>query len=91
MVVLALVGAAFSVYLPQTSKSVRCWIAVAWTVLPPIWFWFEYTYLATDEQKNDKDFRERLKFSQDCASKVWIAVGGVFTASYFDLLEKFAK
>ncbi len=91
MVVLALVGAAFSFYLAQSSKSIRGWIAVAWAVLPPTWFWFEYTYLVTEEQKTNKDFRDRLKFSQDCASKVWIAVGGVFTASYFDWLEKLGK
>ena len=88
MVFFAIVGGIVSLYLAQSSKPLKGWIAIAWAVLPPIWFWFEYTYLIDEEQKNNKDFRERLKFSQDCASKVWVAVGGVFTASYFDLLDK---
>ncbi len=91
MVTLALIGAIVSFYWAQDSKSTRGWIAAAWTVLPPIWFWAEYTFLTKEDEKNDEKYRARLKFSQDCASKVWLAVGGIFSASYFDLLGKLAE
>jgi hypothetical protein len=88
MVLVAIVGAFISLHLVQTSKSTKGWIAAIWAIAPPVWFWFEYSYLSTEEQKNDKNYRDRLKFAQDCASKIWVAVAGIFTASYFDALPK---
>lgn len=56
----------------------------AWTILTPAWFWFEYTFLTSDNDKNDATKFARLKYSQELAAKVWLAVTAVLVAFYFD-------
>ena len=91
MIVHAIVGAVISFFIASESKTAKGWVAAVWAVVPPIWFWYEYTYLTTEAQKANKDFRDRLKFAQDTASRVWLAVGGVFTATYFEAFSSLLR
>jgi len=58
-------------------------LAAIWTIGVPIWFWVEYTFLASEEEKNDSVSFKRLKYSQELASKIWLAVAAVLAALYF--------
>jgi hypothetical protein len=65
------------------SETTRKWITAGWAVGVPLWFWFEYTFLATEKVKNDQQQFERLKYSQELASKVWLGVAAILAAIYF--------
>ena len=84
-VVIALILAYVSFSASKTAEG-KAWVAAIWAVGPPIWFWIEYAFMTTEEERSNKDFRDRLKYAQDSASKIWLAIGGLFTASYIDAL-----
>jgi hypothetical protein len=46
----------------------------AWTILPPVWFLFEYVCLFSDDDKLDSDKVEDLKYVHELAGKVWAAL-----------------
>jgi hypothetical protein len=59
-------------------------ILICWTVLPPIWFWFEYFFIYKPQSnappKNDFD---SFKYGQDLSSKIWISVVSALLVLYF--------
>ena len=65
-------------------KTLQVFVLVAWTLGPPIWFWYEYIFLFRDVYPNqDKDKLESLKTQQDLSSKIWIAAASVLLILYF--------
>lgn len=61
-----------------TTQRTRLALLAAWTLLPPLWFWFEYFYLY-------KPFApagtfEAFKYGQDISAKIWAAIVAVITA-----------
>ena len=84
-ILLALVLTYVSFFAGSKSQG-KAWAAALWAVGPPLWFWIEYALMTTDAEKSSKDFRDRLKFAQDSAAKIWLTFGGLFTASYFESL-----
>jgi hypothetical protein len=59
---------------------------VLWTLLPPIWFWFEYffDYLRKWEPGHEPppDF-DVFKYGQDVSLRVWLAASSVLLVLYF--------
>jgi hypothetical protein len=47
-------------------------LAVLWTVLPPIWFWFEFFFLY--QTSGEKDGFEAFKYGQQVSIAIWAAV-----------------
>lgn len=86
-VVLAIVLAYVSFTASKTAEG-KAWAAAIWAVAPPTWFWIEYAFMTSEEERANKDFRDRLKYAQDVASKIWLAIGSLFTASYIDALVR---
>ena len=65
-------------------KILQAFVLVAWTLGPPIWFWYEYIFLFRDVYPNqDKDKLESLKSQQDLSSKIWIAAASSLLILYF--------
>lgn len=67
---------------------------VTWTLAPPIWFLIQYI-LAPEAWKIGDDF-QRFQYSQQIASKVWLAMVSITTALYFggdftNLLTKLSR
>jgi len=79
-------GLTYVSFFAWNTSQAKAWAAALWAVGPPSWFWIEYAFMTTEAEKSSKDFRDRLKFAQDSASKIWLAFGGLFTASYFESL-----
>lgn len=59
-------------------------ILSVWTIGIPAWSWFEYTFLISASEKNDPIAFERLKYSQELGSKVWLAVAGLLALFYLN-------
>jgi hypothetical protein len=57
-----------------------------WTVFPPLWFLLEFALF----KFQDPNF-EKLKYGQDLAAKIWIAVAAVLLVLYFGKDIKEAK
>lgn len=79
---LALTAVVVVSYFRETANA-RCdlWMQTAWiwwVVAPPIWFSIEYFYLFKKYQVPGAF--EALKYGQDVASKVWLAIAAVLTA-----------
>jgi len=56
----------------------------AWTLLPPIWFWYEYFFLFRDAfPKANSDELDQFKYGQDFSSKIWLAAVSVLLILYF--------
>jgi hypothetical protein len=65
-------------------KILQVIVLVAWTLLPPIWFWAEYIFLFRGAYPNEEKHKlESLKTQQDLSSKIWIAVASVLLILYF--------
>ncbi len=65
-------------------KKLQVYVLVAWTLVPPIWFWFEYIFLFRGAFPNaDKDKLDSLKTQQDLSSKIWIAAASILLILYF--------
>ena len=70
---------------------VKVWQAIVlscWVLVPPLWFSFE-RWVRAEELKDDHEF-DRFKYTQDLASKVWLALVSVLLLLYFgkDLSHK---
>jgi hypothetical protein len=52
-------------------------VLVAWTVVPPIWFWYEYWFIYLKghrfEDRVPENF-ELFKYGQDVSAKIWLAI-----------------
>jgi hypothetical protein len=72
-VVLAFLG------VPHSTEG-RALIVCAWTLLPPSWFFVETFWIHNEE--TDAGW-EQLKFGQEQATKIWVAVVTVLFGLYF--------
>jgi len=59
-------------------------ILLCWTLVPPIWFWFEYFFIyrppINAAPRNDFD---SFKYAQEISSKIWISVVSALLILYF--------
>jgi hypothetical protein len=58
-------------------------LLVFWVCVPPAWFWFEYFFLFKRVTNPAPDDFEKLKYGQDLASKIWLAVVSALLMLYF--------
>jgi hypothetical protein len=70
------------------TKIYQAVVIVAWTLVPPIWFLLEYTFLFPRtclnlDKDTYKDKLDRFKYQQDLASKIWLAVVSALLILYF--------
>jgi hypothetical protein len=58
-----------------------------WTIVPPAWFLFEYTYIfpltREEEPASAKIQLEHRKYVQDLAAKLWLALVSALLVLYF--------
>jgi len=58
-----------------------------WTLVPPIWFWFEYFWvrprLPSPPPAGKGPTFEEFKYGQDVSSKLWIAATSALLILYF--------
>lgn len=52
----------------------------AWTILPPSWFMFEYTWLFPNEARFDPNQLADLKYKHELAGKIWAGLVLLITA-----------
>jgi hypothetical protein len=52
----------------------------AWTILPPSWFMFEYTWLFPEEARFDSSQLADLKYKHELAGKIWGGLVVLITA-----------
>jgi hypothetical protein len=52
-----------------------------WTLVPPAWFFLEYNFLFPSELKVKDVALEDMKYTQELASKFWIALVALLTAA----------
>jgi hypothetical protein len=75
-VLITLVWLAVS-YLPQMDEKVRLTslkiLFALWTIVPPIWFLFEWRRFGYTTKQDFDDF----KYSQELARNVWIGIGAL--------------
>jgi hypothetical protein len=65
-------------------KKLQVLVLVAWTLLPPVWFWYEYIFLFRKAHPNaGSEKLDELKTQQDLSSKIWIATASVLLILYF--------
>ena len=65
-------------------KIVQAGVLALWTLLPPIWFWFEYIFLFRDAYPSAAtDKLERFKYQQDLSSKIWLSAVSALLILYF--------
>jgi hypothetical protein len=65
-------------------KKLQVLVLVAWTVLPPVWFWYEYIFLFRKAHPNaGSEKLDELKTQQDLSSKIWIATTSALLILYF--------
>jgi hypothetical protein len=61
-------------------------IVIAWTLVPPIYFWFEFYFWYKpqfkDTAKKPDDF-DMFKYGQEVSAKIWLAVVSALLALYF--------
>lgn len=57
----------------------KSWIAAAWLVIPPIYFFIEIHLV----RRNHPDDLENCKLSQESASKIWAGVAAALSIIYF--------
>ena len=58
----------------ETWKKVGPFALGAWTLLPPIFFWVDWTFFCDDL---DKDELAAVKHTHDLARNIWLALIGV--------------
>ena len=56
-------------------------IVCFWILTPPLWFGFE-TWARSSDVEDDRQF-DRLKYNQELASKIWLALVSVLLLLYF--------
>ena len=88
-VLVAVVFAIASVFMYSAPDWLKRLILAVWTVGCPAWFSFEWGYLMRGGKGTSDRWFNRFKYSQELASKVWLAVTAVLAALYFG--DKFVK
>jgi len=65
-------------------KIVEAIILVCWTLVPPIWFWFEYFFIYKPPRDSAPrpDF-DSFKYAQDISAKIWISAVSALLILYF--------
>jgi hypothetical protein len=65
-------------------KKIQLVVLVAWVLVPPLWFSFEYTFCFLPGRLYcaGVDF-EKYKYDQDLTSKAWVAVSSTLLLLYF--------
>ncbi len=53
-----------------------------WTLAPPLWFWVEYVWLVSEEEKSDTLKLARVVHGQGLASRIWLAVLAILGALF---------
>jgi hypothetical protein len=52
--------------------------AAFWSIVPPIWFWYEFFWLYRVD--GNPDTFELFKYGQDLGKAIWVAAAGTFVA-----------
>ena len=60
-----------------TNPTAKKIIVAVYTIVPPLWFWFEYTFFYSGA-----DF-EAFKYRQELNRNIWVAVTTVLVVMYF--------
>jgi len=58
-------------------KVAQVFMLIAWTVVPPIWFWYEYWFIYLKGYHSDETVPENFelfKYGQDVSAKIWLAI-----------------
>lgn len=58
-----------------------------WTILPPAWFMFEYTWLFPDDARFDSNQLADLKYKHELAAKIWAGLVLLITAIMYHRYE----
>jgi hypothetical protein len=58
-------------------------LVAGWVLFPPIWFWYEYSFIFDERDRRDESLMRRRKDAQDVASKVWLSAAAVMAALAF--------
>lgn len=68
---------------------------IAWTVMPPTWFWYEYWFIYLKDYHSDETAPENFelfKYGQDLSAKIWLAiVSSAFVIFFWKDIHFFAK
>jgi hypothetical protein len=66
-------------------KVAEAFCVFAWTIGPPIWFWFEFHWVGFSGWDDSAPGRslDFVKYSQELSTKVWLAVTSGFFILYF--------
>lgn len=68
---------------------------VAWTVMPPTWFWYEYWFIYLKDYHSDETVPENFelfKYGQDLSAKIWLAiVSSTFAIFFWKDIHLFVK
>ena len=68
---------------------------IAWTVMPPTWFWYEYWFIYLKDYHSDETAPENFelfKYGQDLSAKIWLAiVSSTFVIFFWKDIHLFAK
>jgi len=68
---------------------------IAWTVMPPTWFWYEYWFIYLKDYHSDETVPanfELFKYGQDLSAKIWLAiVSSTFVIFFWKDIHLFVK
>ena len=68
---------------------------IAWTVMPPTWFWYEYWFIYLKDYHSDETVPENFelfKYGQDLSAKIWLAiVSSTFAIFFWKDIHLFVK
>jgi len=66
-------------------KKVQTIIVIAWTLAPPLWFWFEFYFLRDRAICGPLTTGcwEEFKYGQEVSSRIWLATTSALLALYF--------
>lgn len=65
----------------DASKSIKRLLISLWVVVPPIYFYLEWTWLY---RENSEYPLEKFQYSQKLAKDVWLAITAILAAIYFE-------
>jgi hypothetical protein len=58
-------------------KVAQVFMLIAWTMIPPIWFWYEYWFIYLKDYHSDRIVPENFelfKYGQDVSAKIWLSI-----------------
>jgi hypothetical protein len=61
----------------ESLKARRAAILACWTLLPPVYFWFDWVFLCRDQQQTE---REVSKHTHDLSRNIWLGLVAVLAA-----------